>query len=575
MADVLEEIAVLLEMKDENPFKVRAYRHGAEIIRGFDDSIVALAARNELEDIKGIGEALRDKLHELAVTGSLKFHEELKATFPPGLFALFELQGLGPKKVKRLHQELGIGSIADLKTACTSGKIAELSGFGAKSQERILEAIMLHESSAGLRLLGEVSTLANDIVEALRAHSAVNRAAIAGSFRRAKETVHDLDFLVATKSPAEVCSDFTKLPQVHAVIACGATKASVRTEDGIQCDLRAVSNQEFPFALQYFTGSKEHNVALRSLALKHGLSLNEYGFTRTAKHDGSDELPNVQDESDIYQALGLHFIEPELREHRGEIEEAAKHPLPRLIELSHLRGTFHNHTTASDGVNTLEQMAEEAAALGLQYLGIADHSKTMAVANGLDEERLLAQVEEIRKLNRGFDGFQLLAGSEVDILRDGTLDFADDTLAHLDYCVASVHTAFSLDEAAMTRRICRAMEHEQVTIIGHLTGRLLLKRDGYAVNHATIIDCAAETRTAIELNCNPQRLDMDWRWWKRARDKGVLCAINPDAHSTGGIHHLGIGVRIARKGWLKKEDVLNTRPLEAIETFLKTPKSKR
>lgn len=575
MAEVLEEIALLLEMKDENPFKVRAYRHGAEIVRGFDDSIVALAVRGELEGIKGIGEALRDKLHELAATGSLKFHDELKAEFPDGLFGLFALQGLGPKKVNVLHRELGVGSVADLKAACEAGKVAGLAGFGAKTQQHLLEAITLHESSAGLRLLGDVSTLVGELLDALRAHPAVSRAAVAGSFRRAKETVHDLDFLVATQTPAEVCLAFTKLPQVHSVIACGATKASVRTDDGVQCDLRAVSNAEFPFALQYFTGSKEHNVALRSLALKRGLSLNEYGFTASGKRGAADELPEIHDEADIYRALGLHFIEPELRENRSEIEEAAQRPLPRLIELTELRGTFHNHTTASDGVHTLEEMTAEAIELGLQYLGIADHSKSLTVANGLDEERLAAQIGEIRKLNRGFEGFQLLAGSEVDILKDGTIDFADDTLARLDYCVASVHTAFTLDEKTMTRRICRAMENEHVTMIGHLTGRLLLKRDGYAVDHARIIDCAAETRTVIELNCNPQRLDMDWRWWKRARDKGVLCSINPDAHSTGGIHYLGIGVRLARKGWLRRQDVLNTRTLAEITAFLDTPKAKR
>jgi len=544
-------------------------------VRGFDDSIVALAARGELEGIKGIGEALRDKLHELAATGSLKFHDELKAEFPDGLFGLFDLQGLGPKKVKVLHRELGVGSVADLKAACEAGKVAGLAGFGAKTQHHLLEAITLHESSAGLRLLGDVSTLVGKLLDALQAHPAVGRSAVAGSFRRAKETVHDLDFLVATKAPADVCLAFTKLPQVHSVIACGATKASVRTEDGVQCDLRAVSNAEFPFALQYFTGSKEHNVALRSLALKRGLSLNEYGFTASGKRSATDELPEVHDEADIYRALGLHFIEPELRENRGEIEVAAQRPLPRLIELAELRGTFHNHTTASDGVHTLEEMAAEAIELGLQYLGIADHSKSLTVANGLDEERLAAQIGEIRRLNRGFEGFQLLAGSEVDILRDGTIDFVDDTLARLDYCVASVHTAFTLDEKTMTRRICRAMENEHVTMIGHLTGRLLLKRDGYAVDHARIIDCAAETRTVIELNCNPQRLDMDWRWWKRARDKGVLCSINPDAHSTGGIHYLGIGVRLARKGWLRRQDVLNTRTFAEITTFLGTPKAKR
>jgi DNA polymerase (family X) len=574
LAGVLEEIAQLLELKDENPFKVRAYRQGAETVRNYDGDIVRLAIDNKLTGIKGIGEALRDKLHELASTGSLKFHQDLRAQFPEGLFELFDLQGLGPKKVKALHETLGIGSIADLKAACAGHKVAALPGFGEKTQTKILEAIALHETFSGSFLLGDVTPLVSEILETLRLHPEISRVAVAGSFRRAKETVHDLDFLVATKETALVCEDFTTLPQVESVIACGETKASVRLKTGIQCDLRAVSNAQFPYALLYFTGSKEHNVALRSMALKQGLSLNEYGFTLT---DGSKALipTDIHEERDIYQFLDLDYIEPELRENRGELEAAAHHKLPRLVELGHLRGTFHNHTTESDGVSTLEEMAEEAMELGLQYLGIADHSKSMVIANGLDPERLLKQVETIHSLNSTFSHFRLFAGSEVDILKDGALDFDDATLARLDYCVASVHNIFNLPEDEMTRRICRAMENEHVTMLGHLTGRLLLKREGYAVNHAAIIDCAAETRTIIELNCNPWRLDMDWRWWKRARDKGVLCSINPDAHSTMGLHFLGIGARIARKGWLRKQDVFNTRSAADVEKFLKTPKAKR
>ena len=574
MADVLEEIALLLELKDENPFKVRAYRHGADVVRGHDEDIVRLAAENQLTGIKGIGEALRDKLHELATTGKLKFHEDLRSEFPPGLAELFELQGLGPKKVKQLYQELGIGSIAALKRACEQHKVATLTGFGEKTQAKILEAIALQATFSGSFLLGDVAPLVTEILDTLRLHPEISQAAVAGSYRRSKETVHDLDFLVATREGALVCEDFTTLPQVESVIACGETKASVRLKTGIQCDLRAVTNDQFPFALLYFTGSKEHNVALRSLALKQGLSLNEYGFTPAG--DAKAEIPaDIHEEKDIYQALGLSFIEPELRENRGELEAAAARKLPRLVQIDNLRGTFHNHTTASDGVSTLEEMAEEAMELGLQYLGIADHSKSMVIANGLDEKRLTEQIESIRSLNSTYTHFRLFAGSEVDILRDGSLDFDDMTLSKLDYCVASVHNLFNLPEEEMTRRICRAMENEHITMLGHLTGRLLLRREGYAVNHEKVIDCAAETRTVIELNCNPSRLDMDWRWWKRARDKGVLCSINPDAHSTMGLHFLGIGTRLARKGWLRKQDVLNTRSAAEVEKFLKTPKAKR
>ncbi len=576
LADVLDEIALLLELKGENPFKVRAYRHGAETVRGFDGEIVELAEKNQLDGIKGIGEALRDKLHELATTGSLKFHQDLRAEFPPGLFELFDLQGLGPKKVKALHDALGISSVERLKEACEHGKVAALPGFGGKTQAKILEAITRHEKFADRFLLGSVSPLVSEMLDTLRIHPEISQVTVAGSFRRAKETVHDLDFVVATREPKLACEDFTTLPQVESVIACGETKASVRLKNGIQCDLRAVSNAQFPFALLYFTGSKEHNVALRSLALKQGLSLNEYGFTRSGADVPPVEPPaNLHEERDIYQFLGLQHIEPELRENRGEIEAAAGHALPLLVRLDNLRGTFHSHTTASDGIHTLRQMADEAMELGLQYLGISDHSKSTVVANGLDEARLMKQIAEIRALNAGLTHFRLFAGNEVDILKDGSLDFEDDMLSQLDFCVASVHAQFNLPEDEMTRRICRAMENQHVTMLGHLTGRMLLKRDGYAVNHAMIIDCAAETRTIIELNCNPRRLDMDWRWWKRARDKGVLCSINPDAHSTEGLHHLGLGVRVARKGWLRKEDILNTRSLAEVEAFLKTPKAKR
>ena len=574
LAEVLEEIALLLELKAENPFKIRAYRQGAEAVRAFDGDIVQRAADNELAGIKGIGDALRDKLHELASTGTLQFHQKLRAEFPAGLFELFDLQGIGPKKIKVLHETLGVGSVADLKALCEGGTVAKLPGFGEKTQAKILEAIALRSSVADTFLMGSVNPLVEEILDLLRMHPEVTRVAVAGSFRRGKETVHDIDFLVATKEPALVCEDFTTLPQMESIIACGDTKASIRLKSGIQADLRAVSNKQFPFALQYFTGSKEHNVAIRSLALKKGLSLNEYGFT-PVNPEAPAAIPEVNEESDIYQALGLQFIPPELRENRGEIEAATDQALPRLIQLENLRGTFHNHTTASDGHNTLEEMAEEAMDLGLQYLGIADHSKSSFQANGLDEIRLLEQVGKIREMNAGWEHFRLFSGTEVDILKDGSLDFDDSILAQLDYCVASVHSVFNLDEEEMTRRICRAMENEHVTMLGHVTGRLLLRRDEYKVNHAKIIDCAVATRTIIELNCSPKRMDMDWRWWRKARDQGVLCSINPDAHSTARIHHIGLGIRIARKGWLRREDVLNTRPVKEVEAFLKTPKSKR
>lgn len=571
LADTLEEIALLLELKGENPFKIRAYRSGAETVSQFPGDIVALAREEKLDGIKGIGEALRQKLHELATTGRLAFHEKLKAEFPPGLFELFEIQGLGPKKIKVLHETLGVDSVAKLKELCLRREVGKLPGFGAKSEEKILEAISFRESNAERFRLGDVAAPVETMLAALREHPDCLRVEAAGSYRRAKETVHDLDLLIATAHPESVIDWFVSQSWTARVLAHGPTKASINLPSGLQVDLRAVSNAEFACALLYFTGSKEHNVVLRSRAQDLGYTLNEY---RLAPREGSgaSEPPVFENEAGLYRFLGLDFIPPELRENTGEIEAAAGGSLPRLIELENLRGTFHNHTVASDGKNTLEEMAAAAIELGLQYLGIADHSKSSFQANGLDEKRLLRQISEIRELNGRFrdEGvkFRLLAGCEVDILKEGSLDFADDLLGELDYVVASVHNAMTLPEAAMTERIVRAVNHPRVTMLGHLTGRLLLEREPYAVDIPAVIEACAGSGTLIELNCNPWRLDLDWRWWKYAVSRGVKCAINPDAHRTGQLGYLAFGIRLARKGWLRREDVINTLDLAGIESWL-------
>lgn len=571
LADTLEEIALLLELKGENPFKIRAYRTGAETVLQFPGDIVALARENKLEGIKGLGEALQQKLHELASTGSLGFHETLKSEFPPGLFELFEIQGLGPKKIKALHDSLGVDSIARLKELCESGAVATLPGFGEKTAAKLLESIAFREHNAGSFRLGDVAAPVEAMLEALRGHPDCLRAEAAGSYRRSKETVHDVDLLVATGKPETVIDWFVAQPWTVRVIAHGPTKASVNLASGLQVDLRAVSNAEFACALVYFTGSKEHNVALRGRAADLGYTLNEY---RLAVREGADapDAPPFEDEARLYHFLGLDYIAPELRENTGEIEAAEEGDLPRLVELPNLRGTFHNHTVASDGRNTLGEMAEAAIELGLQYLGIADHSKSSFQANGLDEKRLRAQMAEIHALNRHFreEGttFRLLAGSEVDILKDGRLDFDDDLLGELDYVVASVHNAMTLSEAAMTERLIRAASHPRVTMLGHLTGRLLLEREPYEVDIPAVIEACAENGTVIELNCNPWRLDLDWRWWKHAVSKGVKCAINPDAHRIDQLDYLAFGVRLARKGWLRREDVVNTLDLAGIEEWL-------
>ena len=572
IVDTLEEIALLLELKGENPFKIRAYRAGAEVVQSYPGNIVQKAADNDLKGIKGIGSALQDKLQELASTGELEFHKNLRAEFPESIFELFDIQGLGPKKIKALYEQLGVKGVADLQRVCENGEAAQLSGFGKKSVDKILEAISFREQNAD-RFHQDVAMASAELIrEALLAHPAVGRVEAAGSLRRGKETLHDLDFIVSTKKPQEIMDHFVALPLVAHVISHGSTKSSIRLENGIQCDLRAVSNTELPFALNYFTGSKEHNVAMRGRALKRGYTLNEYRLAPTG--DAEDISARIHEEADLYRALGLDYIEPALRENTGEIEAAEKGGLPKLIELENLRGTFHNHTIASDGKNTLAEMADAAQELGLEYLGIADHSKASFQANGLDEKRLRDQIAEIAELNKTYEGFRLFTGTECDILKDGSLDFEDELLGELDYVVASVHNVFNLPEKEMTERLIRAIENPHVTMLGHLTGRLLLKRESYAVNIPAILDAAAATGTIIELNANPWRLDMDWRWWKLATEKGVKCAINPDAHTTSGLQYLAFGVRIARKGWLTREDVVNCLPLAKVTDVLSAKRQK-
>ena len=570
IAQTLENIALLLELKGENPFKIRAYRTGAEIVTTFAGDFVQKARDNDLGDTKGIGKALAEKLHELATTGELEYYEKLRGEFPGTIFELFDIPGLGPKKIKALYDRLDITSISGLEQACQSGEVTELPGFGAKSCRKILDAIAFRREHANKFRLGDIAANAEEILLALKNQPETMEASIAGSYRRGKEILHDLDFLVSTEKPESIMSFFVGMPEVSTVSLHGPTKSTVILDSGLQCDLRAVSAEQYPFALNYFTGSREHNISMRSRALKLGYTLNEY---RLAAIEGKKQQPlpdrAITTEEDLYAALSLDFIPPPLRENTGEIEAAEKGELPKLVSIEELQGTFHNHTTASDGKSSLQEMAAAAMDMGLKYLGISDHSQSSFQANGLDAERLLAQGGEIRKLNEKFAGkFRLFAGVECDILKDGSLDYPDDILSQLDYVVASVHNAFTLPEDEMTARIIRAVENPHVTMIGHLTGRLLLTRKPYAVDVARIIDACAGNHTAIEINANPKRLDMDWRWWKHARDKGVKCSINPDAHHTSQLHYLNFGVNVARKGWLRTTDIINCLPLEEVTKFL-------
>jgi DNA polymerase (family 10) len=570
IASVLENFGRLLELKGENPFKIRAYANAVRALETLPEPLETLVAEGRLEEVDGIGKAIAEKVTVLVQTGRLPQYEELRESFPADILTLFELQGLGAKKIKAIYDAYGIASISALKRACKDGRIGALPGFGEKTAENILAAIEHRKRNSGVFLLGDVEPIARRLLDDLRSHPEVLHAEVAGSYRRGKEVVHDLDLIVATKEPKLVSEDFAAHEFVERVIAAGATKTSVVLKNGLQCDLRVVSGAEYPFAIQYFTGSKEHNVRLRGRALERGWSLNEYRFSQAEGRELRKPIPEVREEGDIYRALGLGYIPAELREDRGEIDAAEEGDLPQLIDLHNLRGTFHCHTTASDGRATLEEMADAAMELGLQYLGIADHSKSSYQAHGLDVARLQEQRREIDRLNATYKGFRIFAGTECDILKDGSLDFPDEVLAALDYVVVSVHASFSQSEAEMTKRIIKAISNPYVTILGHLTGRLLTTRDPYKVDVPAIIEAAAETGTIIELNANPRRLDMDWRWWPLAKEKGVKCMIDPDAHSTQGIQDLAFGVRIARKGWLTREDVVNCLPLGQIETVLQS-----
>jgi DNA polymerase (family 10) len=571
---VFENIARLLELKGENPFKIRAYLHASKALETLAEPLEKLIAEERLVAVDGIGKATAEKIATLSTTGRLDYYNDLRDEFPPDILTLFDIQGLGGKKIKALWDSLKIHSVTSLERACKDGRVATLPGFGEKTATNILKAIEHMRSHAGEFRFGDIAALAGSLLEDLRTHPEVGQAQIAGSFRRKKEIVRDLDFLVSTKKPEAVMEFFTTHPLVENILAHGATKSSVILKNGIQCDLRAVTAAEFPFALNYFTGSKEHNVRMRSRALSRGWSLNEYRFSAAEGRELREPLPEIQEEADIYRALELDPIEPELRENHGEIEAAEKHALPRLIEWSNLRGAFHNHTTESDGRSSLEDMVAAAKELGLEYLGIADHSKASFQANGLDEKRLAAQVARIAEINATEKDIHIFAGTECDILKDGSLDFSDEILASLDYVVGSIHSSFTMPAAEMTKRIIRAIENPHITMLAHPTGRLLLGREPYQLDIPAILDAAAATGTFIELNANPRRLDLDWRWWQMAKEKGVKCVINPDAHSTAGLQDLIFGIGIARKGWLTKDDVLNTLPLAQVRTALQAKRAR-
>ena len=567
VAEILVEIGTLLELKGENPFKTRAYANAARTLESLNEPLAKLVAEKRLGEIKGIGEALEQKITELVETGKLKYYAELKASIPPGLIEMLEISGLGPKKIQALNQKLGIDSIEKLEAACKKGKVAELDGFGEKTQVNILEGIDRRRTYASKHLLSDAWLAAEPLLENLRGHPDVVRCSTAGSLRRSKEVIGDIDLLASSPKPAAVIDFFTKQDGIIKVTAKGDTKASVILEGGIQCDLRVVSDREFPFALAYFTGSKEHNIVMRQRAIQRGLRLNEYGLFKSKEETRDPKLLVMcQSEEDIFAKLDLPYVEPELREDHGEFASAEKNDLPKLIEWSDLRGALHNHSTWSDGHNTLQEIAQFMDNLGLDYWAVTDHSKSSYQANGLDAKRVREQIKEIKNINERFaergSDFRLLTGTEVDILKD-RLDFDDELLAELDVVVASLHVPGN-NEAENTKRLIRAAENKFVHIIGHMTGRLLLEREPYPVNVQAVIEACAATGTWAELNCNPHRFDLDWRLWPFAKSRGVKCVINPDAHRNEHAGFLRLGAGIARKGWLEQTDVVNTLTLKPL-----------
>ena len=573
VVEILQEIGVLLELKGENPFKTRAYASAARTLEGLEEPLETLVKEGRLGTLKGIGEALQQKITELVTTDRLEYYESLKASLPSGLMDLLELQGLGPKKVKALYDKLGVDSIETLEQVCASGKVAELAGFGEKTQAKLLESIAFKKQFASQHRLDQALRVAEPILDSLRGHPDVIRCSLAGSARRWKEILGDVDFLASSRNPAAVIDYFVTQPGVLQVLAKGETKASLILEGGIQADLRVVSDKEFPFALAYFTGSKQHNIVMRQRALERGMRLNEYGLFRSEEETRDPALLHpCATEEEIFQALELQFIPPELREDLGEFDAAEKGRIPRLIEWTDLRGSLHNHTHWSDGNESLEEVAAQVHELGCDYWAITDHSRSSVQARGLTPERLRDQIAQVARINQSYadegSAFRLLTGSEVDILSEGRLDFDDTLLAELDVVVASIHSGFSQNEAEMTHRLIRAAENPFVHMLGHLTGRLLLKRDAYAVNQQAVIDACAATGTWIELNASPQRFDLDWRLWSYAKRKGVRCVINCDAHRAAHVGYLRLGAGLGRKGWLTKDDVINSLPLAQLRQAL-------
>ncbi|SNT21127.1 DNA polymerase (family 10) [Anaerovirgula multivorans] len=565
VSKILEEIGVLLEIQGENPFKTRAYFNGARVVEQLEEDIGVLVEEDRLHGIKGIGKALQKKITELVSTGKLHYYDDLRAKTPEGIFEILKIPGLGPKKVKVLYDELDITTVGELEYACLENRLIDLKGFGEKTQNKILEGIDHIKKYRGQHLISTGMIFGNKVIEDLKKHEAMIRISLAGSIRRQKEIIKDIDILGSCREDKrkEIMDFFTSLEDVEKVIAKGNTKSSVVLWSGINVDLRLVDDEEYPFALHHFTGSKEHNTAMRHRGKAFGLKINEYGIFK------EDKRIDVKDEKEFFSVLNLQYIPPELRENHGEIEASEKGMIPNLIEVQDIKGVLHVHSNYSDGVNSIEELVIAAIEKGFQYIGISDHSKSAFYANGLKEKTIKKQHEEIEKLREKYPEIKIFKGIESDILPDGSLDYEDEVLATFDYVIGSVHSHFKMDRDQMTKRLMTAVENKYLTILGHPTGRLLLSRKEYDLNLEEVIESCGKNAVAIEINSNPHRLDLDWRMCKYAKEKGVKLVIEPDAHRISGIDDIFYGIGIGRKGWLEATDVLNTSLVEDIHRFLK------
>jgi DNA polymerase (family X) len=558
LVEIFEKMADILEIKGENPFKINAYRKASRILGDLTRDIEEIAGTGKLREVPGIGQGLAEKIEEYLKTGKMTKFEEVKKGVSDELIALLNIPGMGPKTLAMLHKEKKIGNISQLEKALEDGSLNGLPGIGEKKVENMKRGIQLLKQSKGRMNLGIAYPIAKRIVETLRAKTGSDRIEWAGSLRRMKENIGDIDILATGPDEEKILRAFTSLQEVKEVLASGETKASIIVEGGVQVDLRVVKEESYGAALQYFTGSKGHNVHLRGIARARGIKINEYGVFKGEKRIGGKE------ERDVYEALGIPWIEPELREDRGEIEAAQEGRLPELIQGSRIKGDLHVHSEYSDGVSSIEEVAQAAQRRGYQYVAICDHSKSLKVARGLDESRLARQHEEIDRINEKVKGFQILKGAEVDILMDGGLDYSDRILEKLDFVIASIHSGFKQDRGKMTRRILRALENPRVDVLGHPSGRLLGARDPYAVDIEEVMNAARQHGKALEINAYFERLDLDDIHCRKGKEMGVRFSIGTDSHHLDQMWMMSLGIAVAKRGWLEAPDVLNTLSLKDI-----------